>query len=161
PGRSIKAQADWVSPGFFDTVGVPRLAGRDFTADDRPGSPYVAIVSQSLARALFDGENPTGRTLQLFNDRRHRVFTIVGVVRDTHYADLHGPAEPTVWFAFQADGDLYMPTLHVRGRTADTAGLIAAVRGEFDQVDRGFPVFNIRTLEARIGDALGRERMIA
>jgi ABC-type antimicrobial peptide transport system permease subunit len=54
-----------------------------------------------------------------------------------------------------------MPTLHVRGRTADTASLIGAVHREFDQVDRGFPVFNVKTLEARINDALGRERMIA
>ncbi|HEX6463418.1 MAG TPA: ABC transporter permease [Vicinamibacterales bacterium] len=160
-GRTIDAQTDWVSPGFFDTIGVPRLSGRDFTTDDRPGSPYVAIVSRSLARALFDDENPIGRTVQLPNDRLHRVFTIVGVVRDTHYADVHKPPEPVAWFTFQADNDLYMPTLHVRGRTADTASLIAAVRSEFDQIDRGFPVFNIRTLEARINDALGRERMIA
>jgi len=161
PGRTVEAQTDWVSPGFFDTIGVPRLAGRDFTTDDRPGSPYVAIVSRSLARALFDDENPIGRTLQLPNDRLHRVFTIVGVVRDTHYADVHRPPAPVAWFTFQADGDLYMPTLHVRGRTADTASLIAAVRGEFDQLDRGFPVFNIKTLAARVNDALGRERMIA
>jgi predicted permease len=160
-GRTVDAQPDWVSPGFFDTIGVPRLAGRDFTTDDRPGSPYVAIVSRSLARALFDDENPLGRTLQLSNDRLHRLYTIVGVVRDTHYADVHRPPEPVAWFTFQADDDLYMPTLHVRGRAADTASLIAAVRGKFDQVDRGFPVFNVKTLETRFNDALGRERMIA
>jgi predicted permease len=160
-GRTAEAQPDWVSPGFFDTIGVLRVAGRDFTTDDRPGSPYVAIVNQSLARALFDDENPIGRTLQLPNDRLHRVYTIVGVVRDTPYADVHRPPEPGAWFTFQADGDLYMPTLHVRGRTADTPSLIAAVRREFDQVDRGFPVFNIKTLETRVNDALGRERMIA
>ena len=160
-GRSIDAQPDWVSPGFFDTIGVSRVAGRDFTPGDRPGTPYVAIVSQSLARALFDGTDPIGQPLQLSNDRRHRVFSIVGVVSDVHYADVHRPSEPVVWFAFQADDDLYMPTLHVRGRTAETAGLTAAVRGEFDRVDRGFPVFNIRTLEGRIEDAIGRERMIA
>jgi predicted permease len=160
-GRTVEAQPDWVSPGFFDTIGVPRLAGRDFTTGDRPGSTFVAIINRSLARALFDDGNPIGRTVQLANDRLHRVFTIVGVVRDTHYADVHGPPEPAAWLTFQADGDLYMPTLHVRGRTADTASLVAAVRGEFDRIDRGFPVFNIRTLEARFNDALGRERMIA
>ena len=160
-GRTVEAQPDWVSPGFFDTIGVPRLAGRDFTSNDRPGSPYVTIVSRTLAHALFDDGNPIGRTLQLGGDRLHRVFTIVGVVSDSHYADLHRPAGPVAWFTFQADDDLYMPTLHVRGRTADSASLIAAVLGEFDQVDRGFPVFNIKTLEARVNDALGRERMIA
>jgi len=160
-GRTIEVQPDWVSPGFFDTIGVPRVAGRDLTTADRPGSPYVAIVSQSLGRALFDAQNPIGRTLEIRDDRLHRVFTIVGVVRDVHYADLHRPTEPVVWFAFQADGDLYMPTLHVRGGTANTARLIAAVQAEINQVDRGFPVFNIKTLETRVNDALGRERMVA
>src|SRR4029078_5386531 len=75
--------------------------------------------------------------------------------------DVHRPSEPVVWFAFQADDDLYIPTLHVRGRTAETAGLTAAGRGELDRVARGFPVFNIRTLAGRIEDAIGRERMIA
>jgi predicted permease len=160
-GRTIEVQPDWVSPGFFDTIGVPRIAGRDFTTDDRPGSPYVAIVSQSLGRALFGGENPIGRTLQRRDDGLHRVFTIIGVAGDVHYADVHRPTEPVVWFTFQADGDLYMPTLHVRGRTTDTAGLIAAVGSEFNQVDREFPVFNIKTLEMRVNDAMGRERMVA
>lgn len=161
PGRTIEAQTDWVSPGFFDTIGVPRLAGRDFTSDDRPGSPYVAILSESLAHSLFGDANPIGGTLRLPSDRLHRVFTVVGVVRDTHYANLHRPPAAVAWFTFQADGDLYMPTLHVRSRTADIASLVAAVRREFDQVDRGFPVFNIKTLHARVNDALGRERMIA
>jgi predicted permease len=159
--RTIEAQPDWVSPGFFETIGVPRVAGRDFTEDDRPGSPFVAIVSQSLGRALFGGDDPIGRTLQIVDDRLHRVFTIVGVARDVHYADVHRPTEPVVWFPFQTDDDLYMPTLHVRGRTADTAGLIAAVQAEFNQVDRDFPVFNIKTLQVRVNDALGRERMVA
>jgi ABC-type antimicrobial peptide transport system permease subunit len=55
----------------------------------------------------------------------------------------------------------YMPTLHVRTDVADTAGMIAAVRREFDQIDKGFPVFNIRTMSARIEDSLARERMVA
>jgi hypothetical protein len=55
----------------------------------------------------------------------------------------------------------YMPTLHVRTATAVTNSVMAAVRHEFDLVDRGFPVFNIKTLGVRIDDALSRERMVA
>ncbi|SPF56912.1 conserved membrane hypothetical protein [Candidatus Sulfopaludibacter sp. SbA4] len=93
-----------------------------------------------------------------------RVFEIVGVVADTHYYDVHGDAPPGVWFAIQQDTP-YMPTLHVRTTSPntgpDTAGMIAAVLREFDAIDRGFPVFNIRTLELRMEDALSRERMVA
>jgi hypothetical protein len=158
--RTIEAQPDWVSPGFFDTIGVPRMAGRDFTISDRPGSPYVAIVSQWLAVhcSTMKSDRPDTAALArrpasrlLHRRRRSRL----------HYADVHRPTEPVPWFTFHADDDLYMPTLFVRGRPGDPAGLLAAVRGEFDQVDRGFPVFNIKMLQARIDDALGRERMIA
>ena len=84
-----------------------------------------------------------------------------GLVADTHYNDVHGAPQPTAWTAFQAAGDLYMPTLHVRGATSDAAGLIAGVRGEFDRIDKGFPVFNVKSLEVRVEEAMARERMIA
>jgi macrolide transport system ATP-binding/permease protein len=161
PGRTVEAQLDSVTPGFFDTVGIPRIAGRDFTMNDRPGSPFVTIISRSLARALFDDQNPLGRTLTIEGDRQPRTFEVIGIVADTHYYDVHAAPPPTAWFAFQADGDLYMPTLHVRSATADIAGLAAAVRGEFDRIDTGFPVFNIKTLEVRVEEAMARERMIA
>jgi macrolide transport system ATP-binding/permease protein len=161
PGHTIEAQTDWVTPGFFETIGMPRVAGRDFTMNDRPGSPFVAIVNRSLARVLFDDEQPIGRIMQFVDDRQHRQFEIVGVVADTHYYDVHKAPGPAAWFAFQGDGDLYMPTLHVRSATTDSAGLVTAIRREFDQLDRGFPVFNIKTLEVRVEESLSQERMIA
>src|SRR5262249_45059046 len=61
PGHDpIRVDVDWVSPRFFDTIGVPLLAGRDFTAADKQGAPPVVIVNQSLARELFKNENPVG-----------------------------------------------------------------------------------------------------
>jgi len=159
----VRAVFDFVTPGFFETIGVARIAGRDFTTADRQGSPPVVIVNQALARAQFPNQSPLGRTLVSPWDKT-RVFEIVGVVADTHYYDVHGDAPPGVWFAIQQDTP-YMPTLHVRTTSPntgpDTAGMIAAVLREFDAIDRGFPVFNIRTLELRMEDALSRERMVA
>jgi ABC-type antimicrobial peptide transport system permease subunit len=54
-----------------------------------------------------------------------------------------------------------MPTLHVRTGSADTAASIAAIRREFDRLDKGFPVFNLKTLEVRIEESLARERILA
>jgi ABC-type antimicrobial peptide transport system permease subunit len=120
----------------------------------------VIIVSQSLARTFFGDANPVGRTLDRVVGRETFTYTVIGVVADTHYGDLH-QVIPVVWFTPQRDGDIYMPTLHVRSATDDTAGLMAAIRREFDQVDKGFPVFNIKTMGVRIDDALASERMIA
>ncbi len=84
----------------------------------------------------------------------------VGIVADTHYDDLHTDPAPAAWFAIQQDVR-YMPTLHVRTSDNDAATITAAVRGEFDAMDKGFPVFNIKTFELRIEDAMARERMVA
>jgi predicted permease len=157
----IEAETDWVTAGFFDAVGIRRIAGRDFTPADKPGSPFVVIVNQSLARALFNNADPLGRSLRFTQDKDARPFEIVGVVGDVHYYDVHAAPQPAVWFTFQDYAAPYMPTLHVRTARSDTAAMSAAVRHEFDVLDKGFPVFNIKSFEVRIEDSLARERMVA
>jgi macrolide transport system ATP-binding/permease protein len=155
----VEAGDDAVTPGFFDTIGIPRIAGRDFNAGDDQHSPLVAVINQDLARNLFPGRNPLGRSLDVGSGSRIRRCVIVGVVAATHYYDVHAPLEPFVWVPI-AQNPPYMPTLHVRTR-ADPAVVIAAVRRVFDSVDKGFPVFNVRSMEARIEDSLASERMVA
>jgi len=113
-----------------------------------------------LARLLFPNQNALGRIVRIPTGKSDGLYTIVGVVADTRYYDVHKPPQPFVWLSI-AQISPYMPTLHVRTASSDTAGMIAAVRHEFDVLDKGFPVFNIRTLETRIGDSLAGERMVA
>jgi predicted permease len=159
-GQSIQVADDEVTPGFFDSIGLPLIAGRDFTAADQPGSPLVAIINEALARSLFKSENPIGRTIQDVDGSEIHRLQVVGVVGNSHYYDLRSAPPPVVYFTYQ-DSAPYMPTLHVRTSAPDTAGTIAAVRREFDALDKGFPVFNIKTLELRIEDSMARERMVA
>jgi predicted permease len=159
PGSvTVQADDDDVTPGFFSAVGMRSISGRDFTDGDNPSSRPVAIVNQALARALFPNQNPIGRTIAI--PRRKATFEIVGVVADARYYNLHNQPAPGIWFAIQQDIP-YMPTLHVRSSGGNTAGVVAAVRREFDAIDRGFPVFNIKTLQLRIDDSLAGERMVA
>jgi predicted permease len=161
PGHdTVHAIRDIAQAGFFDAAGIVRIAGRDFNSGDRAGSPLVAIVNLTLARIFFPNQNPIGRSLRVAEGGYRGNYEIIGVVADTHYSDIHTPPEPFICFS-AAQIALYMPTLHVRTRSADTASVIAAVRREFDEVDTGFPVFNIRTMAARVEDSLARERMVA
>jgi putative ABC transport system permease protein len=82
------------------------------------------------------------------------------LVADVPYYDLHKTPQPAVWFAIEQITP-YMPTLHVRIDTPDVAPVTASIRREFDALDKGFPVFNVRTMEGRIEDSLAGERMIA
>lgn len=168
PGRSpIAVASDAVTPGFLNCIGLPILAGRDFAASDRPGSPKVVILSQSAAQALFPNGSAVGRTVKIPSVRSTTLyplngvpyFRVIGIVPDAHYYNIRR-VTPIAFFAYQTDPP-YMPTLHVRVAAADPDALIPAIRREFDAVDSGFPIFNIRTLEARIEDALAGERMIA
>jgi predicted permease len=168
PGhRPHEVARDLVTPGFFNAVGLPLLSGRDFGSSDKPGSPKVVILSQYLAQTLFPNEDPLGRTVELMSARGTvlyplkgiQYFRVIGIVPDTHYYDIRR-LTPTAFFAFQKDPP-YMPTLHVRVASSNPDTFIPAIRHDFDAVDTGFPVFNVRTLDARMQDALARERMVA
>jgi predicted permease len=159
-GGLVQADMDVVGPGFFEAAGIRRIAGRDFTLADREGSQRVAIVNQSLSKRLFGGANPIGRTMLVSLGRLEGRHEIVGVAADVHYYDVHKTPQPAYWMPGDQEG-LYMPTLFVRWRGGDTGAGMQAVRHEIDAVDAGFPVFNVRSFEMRIRDALARERMMA
>ena len=109
------------------------------------GRPREYDPNQALARALFPNQSPLGRIVKIPRGKKDAYFEIVGVAADARYYDVHKVAQPFVWFSIEQLAP-YLPTLHVRTNRSDTASMTAAIRQEFDLLDRGFPVFNIRTL---------------
>lgn len=158
-GGSLEAATDLVGPGFFKTIGMTQLAGRDFSPADKQGSPPVVILNDVLARALFKNENLIGRGV-VADIRGLRQFQVVGMVRASRYYDLRDPPPPAIYFAIQQE-TAYMPTLHVRVDSRSTADIGAEVRHEFDVLDKEVPVFNIKSLEDRVKDSLSRERLVS
>ena len=125
-----KGDADFgvVSDGYFQTLGIPLLRGRIFNDGDGPNTPHVAVISESLARERWPGEDPIGRTIEFGNmDGDPRILTIVGIVADVHEYGLDAPPRPTVYVdLFQrpngaititmlTDADPQMVTLAARG----------------------------------------------
>jgi predicted permease len=101
----------WVSPTYFETLGIPILSGRGFNDNDTQSSPRVAIVNQVFVRTYLDGKNPIGKTVRTHAEPRYpsTLFEIVGVIPDTKYNDLRGDPEPTAFvpamqFPIEADG---------------------------------------------------------
>ncbi len=162
PGQEpVRTAWDDATPGFFDTLGLHFIAGRDFRPADTANAPHVAIINEKLAHELFRNENPLGHLIELRKRPTELSrYEIIGVVSNSHYHDLRLAAGPVVWMAFQ-DYPPYMSTLHVRLSTLGTSEAIAAIRREFDALDKGVPVFNVKTLEQQIDDSLSRERMVA
>ena len=85
-----------VAPRYFETLGIPLVAGRDFNEQDVVGSARVAVVSEQLARDYFAGKNPIGQRIG-FRDADGRDLTIVGVAADAKQVDLRSPAPSTVY----------------------------------------------------------------
>ena len=81
-----------VTPGYFNTLGIILLEGRDFTPGDRPDSPRVAVLNRSLARHYFANEDPVGKRLDFVEGGRS--VQIIGVVADTKYYDLREAPSP-------------------------------------------------------------------
>jgi len=159
-GEMTGAILDEVSPGFFQTIGMRRLEGRDFSVADRDGSEPVVILNEVLARMLFGRENSLGRMV-MARLRTTQPYRVVGVVRSSRYFDLHAAPPPAIYFAIQ-QATAYMPTLHVRvAQGRNTADVALAVRHEFDTLDKDVPVFNIKLLDDRVNDSLARERLVS
>jgi hypothetical protein len=86
--HAVNAFVERVSPGYFETLSVPLVAGRDFTWTDGSGQRDVAIVSEGLASALFAGAYPIGRRVRL-GDQSDRFLDVIGVVADAQLAEPH------------------------------------------------------------------------
>jgi predicted permease len=86
----------WVSPSYFQTMGIPLLKGREFSPNDTEASPRVAIVNQAFVNKLLGGADPIGQTLRTSPEPRYpsTVYEIVGVIPDTRYDDVRGETPP-------------------------------------------------------------------
>jgi putative ABC transport system permease protein len=140
-------QAHFVSPGFFSTLRIPLLEGREFTSADGPGTPLVAMVSESLARMLAPTSDIVGRTLYA----RGKPFRVVGVVPDylVHMTGERVP--PMAFFAFWqnalgAEKDARF-VVRVRG---DPTRALTTLRSTAHEVDRYVPVAEVMTLAAQM-----------
>ena len=125
----VTVQPECVSPGFFDLFRLPRLQGRDFSWDDGPGKPAVALVSASLARALFPAGDAVGRHIRHAGPER-RDIEVIGVVADAPYGKLDDPRPFVVFRPILQDlARSQFPMAYVRA-----SGDLATVRDGYTRV---------------------------
>jgi predicted permease len=96
PGENLDVHHASVSPGYFDLLRIPLLAGRDFKPEDNENAPRVMIVNESFARRFFGGGDPEGHRVQVYG----KPFTIVGMVKDTKYYSLSESPQPYFYMSF-------------------------------------------------------------
>jgi predicted permease len=119
-----------VSPGYFDTIRMPLLDGRDFRARDDASAPGTMVINETMARRFWPGRSPVGLHVTIFGDR---VMTVVGVVKDAKYRRLN---EAVTGFFFVPLDQFYTPNMNVHLRTrANPLAMADAIRREVKALD--------------------------
>jgi putative ABC transport system permease protein len=141
PGQSLVADFRRISARYLNTMGVPLLQGRLLSDRDVAGAPLVILIDEILARQYWPNENPLGRRMRLWGEFRE----VVGIVGQVHHYGLEKQPEPTIYAPFEQMPNKSM-ALAVR-TTMDTQAVARAVKQAVWSVDRGQPVFQIRSMD--------------
>ncbi|HVU46148.1 MAG TPA: ABC transporter permease [Terracidiphilus sp.] len=149
-----------VGAHFFDTFGIPIIAGHGFDAGATPTSPKVAVVNESLAKMFYPNLNPIGRT---FETGGHHPYTvqIVGVCGDARYYRVRKSVEPTFYTPYwQQDDGMHEATFAI-ATPLDGQALLPSLRDAMRQVDPNLPILDVRTQDEQIAANLRQERIFA
>jgi len=157
-----------VSPGYFATMGIPLVEGRDFDMRDTAvvhhgerDQPAVAIVNEKFARHYFGGRSALGRHIGIGGDAGTPAdMRIVGVTKDAKYASIREEVHRQVFLPYMARADVSEMSVYAR-TSLDPRHVFAAVRNAVREADADLPLFALRTLDADIEDSLVTERMAA
>jgi predicted permease len=154
-GERVRAASNFLSPGYFATMGIPLVAGRDFDARDDPDAPKVVIVSERLA-GKFIGP-AVGQTIDFAGGSE-----VIGIARDNRYASVKDAPRDVVYAPlFQSAGALAnLQTFEVR-YDGPSGAQLQAIRTAVAAVDPALTLFNLNTLEGYTRESLSQERLMA
>ena len=148
-GKEMIINTSSVSPGYFGTLGISLMKGRDFSERDNSDAPPAAIINNDLARIYFPGEDPIARRIT-FDDGESWI-SIVGVVADTKRIGLDTSAKPEVYFPYlQAPS----PSMSLVVRTAtDPLSLAGAVKNQIQTIDKDLPLGESKTMQQVLSES--------
>ncbi|MDP9099785.1 MAG: ABC transporter permease [Verrucomicrobiota bacterium] len=145
-----------VTPGYFETMGMPFLEGRDLSPLSRIDLPLDAVINQEMARRYWPNESPIGRRFEISGQH----YEIAGVVRNAKYTSLTEAPRPVAWLTMRAQF-IFAPTLHVHATQGDPRSLIPAVRAAVLSLDPEIPLIEPRSLAEHVDTNLFMQRVPA
>jgi predicted permease len=144
---------------FFETLGIPMIAGRSFGPQDTASSQKVAIINQALAKKRFPNMNPVGKRFRTFAKAKDW-YQIVGVCADTRYASLRDEPPPQFFVSYVQQKDVGGMTYEIRTKLP-VAELVPALRRVVEGADRDLPIIDVRTQQEQIDANMQMERLFA
>jgi len=153
----VDAYFNEVSPEFFHTMGIPLVAGREFTTGDAVGAPRVAIVNEAFTKKFKLGNDAVGKMVGEGDSLTH---VIVGVVKDSRYSGVKQDMRPVYYVAYKQDTTAGSMSFYVRS-SLPSATLMPEIRAAVAKVDRNLPVTGLKTMPQQIKDNVYLDRMIS
>jgi predicted permease len=151
-----EASIRMATPGYFGTLRVPLIAGREFTDGDDADAPRVVVINQKLARNAWGSENPIGRNLILDYQRGPYPYEVVGVVRDARH---HGPrSEPVPEIFIPHAQNPYLVMNVIARTTLDPVAVAWTARAAALRIDPDQPVHSVTTMQQLLGDVVQLDR---
>jgi predicted permease len=161
PDTDTNASFNGIGPGYFTTMGIPLIAGREFTRADAFGSPKVAIVNQAFARKFNLGDNPIGKHFGLGGGPGTKLdIEIVGMVRDAKYSDVKRQPPPQYFMPYRQEERLGYGYFYVRSATPPEQ-MLSTIPAVMRKLDASLPLDDVKTMETQIKENVAQDRVIS
>jgi putative ABC transport system permease protein len=160
PEDQTEEQLRIVTDGYFAAMGIPIVAGREFTDRDALNQPRVAVVNDAMAKKHWPHESPIGKRVSFSTNEPHW-YEIVGVAGNIKHRALEAADRPELYVPYRQPlfaGWTVRPMYVIARTSADPASTVAIARHEVARVDRDQPISDVRTMDERIGRSLSSRR---
>jgi predicted permease len=154
------ARYNEVGPGYFRTLGVPLLSGREFAASDAEGSVQVAVVNEAFAKKFNLGRDAVGKRMSTDNEGTTLDIHIVGLVQNAKYSEVKDEVPPLFFSPYRQDSTVGRITFYAR-TALDPAQLLRTVPTVLKSIDPNLPLENLKTLPQQVRENVFMDRMIS
>ena len=160
PDTDTHSNYNEIGPGYFRTMGIRLLAGREFTRSDNLGGPKVAVINEAFARKFNLGTNAVGKRMGTGGPNDKLDTEIVGLVKDAKYSEVKDAIPPLFFRPYRQSERVGAMTFYVRTSGAPEQ-IIQTIQRLVANVDSNLPVENLRTMEQQVRDNVFLDRMIS
>jgi putative ABC transport system permease protein len=158
PGQELIVTTRIISNGYLDTMSIPLLKGRQLTDQDTDNSQNVAVVSETMARRFWPGEEVVGKRVSIVKVRSQEDWIqVIGVAKDVRQFELNDDPKPQMYLTYRQFGFFDAQDLVVK-TDVDPASMASAVRKAVWEIDKDQPISNIRTMETILAESIARQR---
>ncbi len=160
PDTNTNASFNGVGPGYFKTMGIPLMMGREFTRADAFGAPKVAIVNQAFIKKFNLGDAPLGKRFRPGGAGGKPDIEIVGIAQDAKYSDVKREVPPQYFLPYRQEERLGYAYFYVR-TAVPPEQLLATIPAVMRKLDGGLPLGDIKTMERQIQENVAQDRVIS